>query len=499
MKSAMLALPLLLLTAAAAVALFIWFGCRIEPENGKIAVLIRKTGDNLPPGEIIATGENVKGIRLEVLGEGRYFRNPYTWDWKISDITDIPAGKFGVLVRKFGRDLPEGEIIAPDDATKGIVREVLGTGKHRINPYAYEVKIYDDIRIMPGNVGVVTSLCGGDLFSGVGNDLADNNGFLVGPARKGVLHSVLKEGTHRINPFIYSVALVNIQSQRHEFSGEDAISFLTVDGFTVSLEGTVEFNIESDQAPRLSHEVGDMEDILKKLILPNVRGFSRLEGSKKTATEFIVGESRQIFQERLEEFLKNNCRRWGISINSLLIRDIIPPQEIAQIIRNRELARQEAQKFREQIEQAKSDAELKRQEMLALQNRRKVEADTEKLTAEIAAKQAQLEQLIAARTQLEVAEVAYQTIAADAEAALKIAEAERQVIAERNRNEAEVLKRNIAAYGSGEFYVRALLYEKLAPGIRSIISNSNHGDAAIFGIPVPSGIAPAARPQGGAK
>ena len=106
---------------------------------------------------------------------------------------------------------------------KGIVRDVLGTGKHRINPYAYDVKIYEDIRIMPGNVGVVTNLTGKDIFFGTANDLSLLKGFVVEPSRKGVLQDVLKEGTHRINPFIQSVSIVNIQSQRYEFSGDDAI------------------------------------------------------------------------------------------------------------------------------------------------------------------------------------------------------------------------------------------------------------------------------------
>ena len=113
--------------------LFLWFCCRIEPRNGEVAVLIRKTGLELPEGEIIAPDARYKGIQLEVLGEGRYFRNPYTWTWEIVKITDIPAGKFGVLVRKFGKDLPEGEIIAPGPEYKGIVREVLGTGKMPIS------------------------------------------------------------------------------------------------------------------------------------------------------------------------------------------------------------------------------------------------------------------------------------------------------------------------------------------------------------------------------
>lgn len=483
---------ILLLVLLVLLPLFVWFGCRIEPGNGEIAVLIRKTGKPLPPDELIARSPEQQGIQLEVLGEGRYFRNPYTWDWEILPITDVPAGKFAVLVRKFGRDLTDGRIIAPDDESKGVLADVLGTGKHRINPYAYEVRIYDDVRIMPGFIGVVTSVSGEDVFNGVRNENAYQHGFLVRPGRKGVLADVLKEGTHRINPFIYSVALVNIQSQRHEFSGDDAITFLTQDGFQVSLEGTVEFNIDETMAPRLSNEVGNMEDILKKLILPSVHGFARIEGSKKGATEFIIGESRQLFQSQLDKFLRENCRKWGVVINSVLIRDIIVPQEIAEIIRNRELAQQEARKYAEEIEQARSEAELQKQKMLAEQNSRKVEAETAKLTAVIAARQKKLEATIAAETELKVAEVQFRTAQADAQSALNAAEAERSVIVERNRSEAEVLARQIEAFGGGDAYIRAMLYSKIMPGVRSIIGNS--AGSGYFGLP----LAPAAA-EGGTK
>jgi len=484
-----------ILLAGAAIFLvwFIWYGCRIEPGNGEIAVLIKKTGKTLPADQIVAASSEYKGIQLEVLGEGRYFRNPYTWDWKIVPVTDIPAGKFGVLVRKFGKNLPEGEIIAPDAETKGIVREVLGTGRHRINPYAYDVKLCDDIIIMPGNIGIVSNLTGKDLFSGTPNDLSVSKGFLTAPDRKGVQQPVLKEGTHRINPYIQSVAIVNIQSQRYEFSGKDAIGFITLDGFQISLEGTVEFNISADSAPCLTQEVGNMEDIMKKLILPSVSGFARIEGSKKSATEFIVGESRRLFQNQLEDFLKKTCKTWGISINSVLIRDIIPPQKIAEIIRNRELAQQEAKKFRRQIEQAKSATELERQRMLAVQSRSKVQAETEKITSEIAARQRQMEQKIAARTELDAAKLRYQTAEADARAKLVLAEADRSVIAARNQTEVEVLRRNILAYGGGDGYLRAKLYEKIAPNIVSIMTNGSSG--GVFGLP----FAPASQVREGGR
>ncbi len=477
----------LLLFATLAGSAWVWFGWRIEPQNGEFAVLVRKTGRDLPTDRIIADSPEFKGVQLEVLPEARYFRNPYIWDWLIRPMTDIPAGKFGVLVRKFGKDLPGGKIIAPDTSYKGIVREVLGTGKHRINPYAYEIKLFDDIKIAPGHVGVVTALDGSDILTDPTSPAAPaaaatGNGFLARPGAKGVQREVLKEGTHRLNPFLFAVSIVNIQSQRFELSGGDAIMFLTLDGFPVTVEGTLEFNLNVDKVAQLTHEVGDMDDIMQKLILPSARGFFRIEGSKKNATEFIVGESRQAFQDSLETFLKAVCQPWGISLNSVLIRDIQAPQEIAGIIRDRELAAQESMKFAQQIVQAQSQAELEKQKALAEQNRLKVTAETERIKQTVIAEQVKVERTIAAQTELDVAKVALEAARADAEALRTLAEAERKVIEAKNRADADVLKQQVSVYRNEADYVRAKLYEKTAPNVQSVLASDAGGD--LFGLPV---------------
>ena len=477
----------------AALVLWIWYGWRIEPDNGQIAVLVKKTGKDLPPEEILAPGPEYKGVQAEVLPEGRYFRNPWTWERRYFKAMDVPAGKFGVLVRKFGRDLPAGEIIARDETYKGIVRDVLGTGRHRINPFAYDVKLYDDITIKPGHVGVVTRLTGADILSG-GTDAATGTGFLVGDGMKGVTDGILKEGTHRLNPFLFSVTIVNVQSQRFELSGGDAISFLTQDGFTVQAEGTLEFNLELDKVALLSHEVGDMDDILQKIVLPSARGFSRLEGSKKVATEFIVGESRQAFQNSLEAYLKRVCAPWGISLNSVLIRDIFAPQEVAKIIRARELAVQEAKKIDQQIVQAKSLAELGRQKALAERNSKVVAAETERIRQRIAAEQSRAEKTIAAETRLEVAATELKAAEAEAAARLTGAEAERKVVEARTVAEAEVLKSEVAVFDDERDYLRARLYEKTAPRIVDVVTGDDPRE--VMGIPAKSGFA---KEKGGAQ
>jgi len=460
---------LVVLVIALLLPMWWWFFCRIEPGENQIAILVRKTGSDLPPGEVLAAGPGQKGIQLQVLPEGRYFYNPFTWDWAFAPITDIQAGQLGVLTRLYGKDLPPGQIIAGPD-TKGIVAETLSPGKHRVNPFAYSVEIFDAINIRPGCVGVKTSLVGRDPLDGAIPE-AERNAYVVGPGFKGVQAEVLDPGTYYINPYMVSVVEVNLQSQRFQMSGDDSISFLTADGFNVNVEGTIEFALVRDRSALITHQVGDMEDILRKIILPRARGFSRIEGSKNPALNYIVGEMRQKFQDGLQAHLKEQCREWGVDVKSLLVRNITVPDQIASLIREREVAVQNAKMFDQQIAQARSRAELVRQEMLAEQNKEKVKAETALLQATILAEQERQVRLTAAGRDLSVAGLENEAAGAQASAILAKAGGEREVIRATNEAEAAVLQGQTKAFGTGTNYARYLFYQKVGPRIGTILTN----------------------------
>ncbi|MFA7159834.1 MAG: SPFH domain-containing protein, partial [Kiritimatiellia bacterium] len=278
-----------------------------------------------------------------------------------------------------------------------------------------------------------------------------------------------------LNPYIFNVVEVNLQSQRFVMSGDDAISFLTMDGFTVNVEGTLEFAIERDSAALLTHRVGDMEDIIKKIILPRARGFSRLEGSKSPAINYIVGETRQKFQDSLEAHLKEKCMPWGVAIKSALVRNIIVPEQIASIIRDREIAVQIAKKYEQQIAQAKSKAELTRQEMLAVQNREKVAAETVLIRAVIEAKQNLAVRTVDAARELEVAKLENEAATFQAQAMLSRAEAERDVIRLTNKAQADVFAEQVRAFGSGLNYAKFVFYQSVGPKVKTVLSGDQPG------------------------
>lgn len=125
---------------------------------GQMLVVVSKSGADLPSGELLA-GPGEKGPRREVLGEGRHFVVPVLYDVELHPVVDVPPGSIGVVTARVGKDLPAGQILA-NAGQKGIQRDVLPPGRHRLNPYGYKVEIKEATTIRPGFVGFVTSLTG---------------------------------------------------------------------------------------------------------------------------------------------------------------------------------------------------------------------------------------------------------------------------------------------------------------------------------------------------
>src|SRR6185295_5126210 len=169
-------------------------------ENRKAAVLIRKTGEDLKDGAILATADH-KGIQADLLPEGWYWRNPYTWDHVLVDQIEIPPGKVGVQVRTFGNPLPEDAVIA-EEGQRGIIRDVLRPGRYVINPYAYRVVLYEATAIPPGYLGVLT------LVSG--KEPKNPNEFLVEEGERGTQKHTLGPGTYYENPFIKKIIPIDV-------------------------------------------------------------------------------------------------------------------------------------------------------------------------------------------------------------------------------------------------------------------------------------------------
>lgn len=195
---------------------FVWTCCRVYVGPGEMAIVTSKTGDELPPGAILAE-PGQKGVQRIPLGEGRHFLNPVTHDWRIVAAITIPAGSVGVVTSKNGRELAPGEILAPDRDSKGVWKDVLGPGRYRLNPEGYDVKVMSAINIPIGYVGVVTSQTGRPAAAGS----------FAGPGEKGVMEKVLQPGLYYVNPRAYQVDVVEIGMNQVSIVGKSGTVVLT--------------------------------------------------------------------------------------------------------------------------------------------------------------------------------------------------------------------------------------------------------------------------------
>ncbi|MFQ5495522.1 MAG: SPFH domain-containing protein [Phycisphaerae bacterium] len=367
--------------AAALVAGFVWFKCRIYVPEDRCAVLIRKTGDPLPPGQLVATEPGQKGIQEEVLGPGRYFRNPYTWDWTLKPLTEVPAGdpstwewihslsarqrdalragtfkfrgefpQIGVVVRKVGKPPARGQVIVKRaSGVKGILEEVLTPGTYKINPYVYEVELHPAAVIPAGFVGVVTNLFGDQPTvtqtsilseladrpsrTGSGAEAAPEGSFesfvrpLAKRGERGTLEDVLQPGVYFINPKLQKVTLVQIgyneYSQiRESDSANFRISFPSDTGYLIRVGVTVIWGVHPRHAAQTINEFGNIDGVLDKIIGPQLRSICRNIGSTYAARDFIQGEKREQFQRALTSELQRICRGKNIDILIALVREI---------------------------------------------------------------------------------------------------------------------------------------------------------------------------------
>jgi uncharacterized membrane protein YqiK len=477
---------------AIAMPSFIYEECRIDVPNKHIAILTHKIGLDLEAGDVLAPTPEYKGVQREVLSEGRYYYNPYAWSWQVVPQVEIPEGKLGVRIRMYGEDLPAGEMLATGENQKGIVAAVLRPGRYPYNAwvvdstnastaagksprenYAELIELHDPVTIPAGYKGLIT-----ELSAPMPKD-ADANQLVSSKGDRGVQQKTLEPGTYYLNPYAQEVRLVDCRSQRYNLND---IGFPTKDGFWVSLEAIIEFRVKPEEAASTyilfaQDREGKTfaEEVISKVILPNARAYTRLRGSDHSGKEFIVGDTRALFQEEFQETMKATCDKQGIEIIQALITTIKPPQQIADPVRRLQIALQQESQYKKEIEQQGAEKQLAVQKATVLQKKELVSASQAVVVVTTEAKKKQEVAMIDAEKRLAVAE--QKLLAAKDLAAAIIAKgtAEADVVKFANQAEAAGWQKAVAAFdGKGNEFARWTLYKKLAPAFRGMMVNTEN-------------------------
>jgi hypothetical protein len=423
-----------------------WGFCRFYVNPDQMAIITAKTGAPLKPGQILAQ-EGQMGIQEQVLGEGRHFRNPYEYDIQIMPVINVPPGKIGVVTSKVGTDLPQGEFLA-DEGQKGIARRVLGPGKYRLNPVGYSVKVEDAVVIPIGYVGLITSLSGTQApegafakpgEKGVREDILQPGLYYVNPKEFQI--NVLEIGVNQVSLLgregsavitkgqiaVQNEAMDALQdnmlkqqqakrrdyykqsdmemqqrsanmppvkkptSQQHEGDSvhvlNEFVTFPSRDGFLISLDMTVEFELLPENIAWLYRNYGDLPAVVDKVLMPQILSITRNKGSEYRAKDFIVGEGREKFQNDMTEALSKTMAEKRIITHNALIRHVDVPMQILDPIQKASIATEQNLTNIERQNTARKQADLNSNMSLIEQRRAQVAQETQKMKAEIQADQ----------------------------------------------------------------------------------------------------------------
>lgn len=473
---------------------------RIDVPAKHFAVLTRKTGINLSNDQEISPDLKLKdavhkGLQREVLPEGRYFFNCYNWDWEIYPMVEIPADSMGVRIRLYGEDLPPGDFMSTSEEHKGIIEEVLKPGRYAINAlvidritkepigvprlksdYIEIIELWEPKVIPAGYKGIVTNLAGPMP--------KDPNQLLVEADHRGPQEATLDEGTYYLNPYTIRINAIDTRSLRFDLSQGGVMMFPSKDGFPITLDGVIEFRVIPETAAQTYVTYNDVsndvltsteiaDEIINKVIMPNARAFCRLRGSNTSAREFIGGETRAAFQKEFQTKITETCKEQGIEIVQALITTIKPPEAIAQPLRDREIAVQKKGQYKQETLQKEQEAVLATETALIEQKKDLITAEREIVKQITLAKQEQGVALEEAGRDKEVAQEQLQAAKDKAEAILAKARAEAAVIGFENIADAAGWKRTVEAFGGdGSSFGRYVLYQKLAPGFKKIMTNT---------------------------
>jgi len=420
----------------------------------KVGLVTSKVGTDLPPGEFLAN-QGQKGIGRSVLGPGKYRLNPYGYQIDVIDAVSIPVGYVGVVTSLSGEKAADGQFAR--DNQKGVRRDILQPGLYYINPKEYTVDLLE--------VGLNQV----SLLGEKGSEIVTKRRIATQNKATDALQSnVLMEQREKREEYLaqsqVAAPAADAARFRHErksmvgtmgkskatvaadggkmpppaakpqskdlstFALSQFVEFPSRDGFDISLDMTVEFELLPEVIASVFKTYGDLPAVVDKIILPQILSVSRLKGSAYRAIDFIVGEGREKFQNDLTESLAAILKERNIVIHEALIRHVSVPNEILDPIQQSSIAVEQDLTNKEMQNTARKQAELNTELGMIDQKQGQVIQETEKLKAEIKADQDKQVAETRAQALKTVAEIEKETASVRAQKTRKIGEAEAKIV-----------------------------------------------------------------------
>jgi regulator of protease activity HflC (stomatin/prohibitin superfamily) len=463
------------------------FRVRTEPAlivaQGQVGVVSARDGQPMSTGRLLAQkveghqafqdGEafiaagGQRGPQIEVIFPGRYRINTDLFDVEVQPATVVQANQVGLVTAKDGSPLPPGELVAASvqghndfqDASaflanggqRGPQYDLQKPGTYYINPLMFDVKLDNVAVVQRGEVAVLVSNVGKEPEDLPHEDrLAGKERYVVPAGYRGIQAEVAGPGVYYLNRWAYIAYIIpttNLTIDWAEESGVVAgdddgsgtaarraqlfnpLAVISREGFEMRVGVKVVIRVRPEQAPLMVAKIGSIENLIDHVVHPMIDSSFRNQASSSEAMNFM--QDRADEQAKAEARTREELEKYHVECVSVLISQIILPQELMEIHTRRVIASQQQDMF---VEQQKSEEKR---------------IDTENTRAK-ADKQPEL---VAAQISVQVAEQTKQKMILEAEGRARAIEvegdAEGKKILAIGTATAEAYEKQVAAVGQG--------------------------------------------------
>ena len=388
------------------------FTIRAQPvvtiSKGQVGVVSARDGDPITPGRLLARkvqghqafqdGEaflragGQLGPQIEVILPGRYRINTDLFNVEVHPATIVAANQVGLVTAKDGAPLPSGELVAVSaeghndfqDASaylgaggqRGPQYDLLKPGTYYINPLMFDVQLDKVAIVQRGEVAVLVSNVGKEPEDIPHEErLSGRERYVVPAGFRGIQSEVAGPGVYYLNRWAYIAYIIpttNLTIDWAEESGGNGdpgtdatgasgvrrvqlfnpLAVISRDGFEMRVSVKVVIRVRPDQAPLMVAKIGSIENLIDHVIHPMIDSSFRNQASSSEAMNFM--------QDRADEQAKAHARtreeleKYHVECVSVLISQIILPQELMEIHTRRVIAAQQQAMF---IEQQKAEHE----------------------------------------------------------------------------------------------------------------------------------------------
>lgn len=181
-----------------------------------------------------------------------------------------------------------------------------------------------------------------------------------------VTGQVLPEGTHFVNPLKrnYRMTVRTVELQ-------ETASVPSNEGLIVTLDTSLLFRLDPQRAFEVFRSIGP--NYVDVVVVPNFRSAIRGVTASNTANALYTGEREAVAQKIAEE-LRRELEPRGITIESVLLREVQLPPMLKQAIEAKQQAEQEALRMNFVLQKEKQEAERKRIEAAGIADFQKIVA-----------------------------------------------------------------------------------------------------------------------------